>query len=207
MVDRFDDYSARSSARSFASSRSLPDIGSSRSGKHYPQASSRSDRESRRSSRHTARSNGSDTVRSRYSAGGAQQRASAVESAHGHKHAGWTRKGELDPHWRAQPRYKTVTEMKEARRQAMKPHPTFDVDGDGVVSSTDFYLSNRFDENGDGELQDTERHHLRKKMVEETIAKYRSLPKAKGRETEELIKSFTKNIDKTVDDPDFVSKY
>ena len=97
--------------------------------------------------------------------------------------------------------------MKEARRQAMKPHPTFDVAGDGVVSNTDFYISNRFDENGDGELQDTEWHHLRKKMVEETVTKYCSLPKAKGRETKELIKSFTKNIDKTVDDPDFVSKY
>ena len=99
-----------------------------------------------------------------------------------------------------------MTELKEARKQEMKPHSTFDVDGDGVVSSTDFYLSNRFDENGDGVLDDEERHELRRRMVDETVSKYRKLPRSTGAEAEEMIKAFTKNLDKTVDDPNFIAR-
>ena len=52
-----------------------------------------------------------------------------------------------------------------------------------------------------------ERTELRKKMVEKTVAEYRRLPRAKGKETEELIKDFTKHIDETVRAPDFVEKF
>ena len=52
-------------------------------------------------------------------------------------------------------------------------------------------LANKFDDDGNGVLDDEERTELRKKMVEKTVAEYRRLPRAKGKQTEELIKDFT----------------
>jgi hypothetical protein len=79
--------------------------------------------------------------------------------------------------------------------------------GDGVVSNQDLYLSTKFDDDGNGVLDDEERRELRKAMVQSAIAKYRRLPRAKGKDTEELIKAFTKNLDETVDRPDFLERY
>ena len=53
----------------------------------------------------------------------------------------------------------------------MLPHPSFDVDGDGVVSQKDYRLARRFDTNNDGVLQRDERDLLRKKMVADTMGK------------------------------------
>ena len=51
------------------------------------------------------------------------------------RYAKWVYRESWDPAWKSNPRYKTVTEMKESRRKADQPHHTFDVDGDGTVGS------------------------------------------------------------------------
>ena len=96
------------------------------------------------------------------------------------------------------PRYRTATAMRAARRQAMLPHPTFDVDGDGVVSQNDFLLATRFDVNRDGVLQADETSELRKEMVTDLVKQYRELPHAESQETESMIRKFTVDLDKTV---------
>ncbi len=39
----------------------------------------------------------------------------------------------------------------------MKPDISYDIDGDGHVSSTDFFLAKKFDSNNDGILDNDER--------------------------------------------------
>ena len=105
------------------------------------------------------------------------------------------------------PKYKTRTELFDCRRRDDLPDPTFDVDGDGVVSQEDFRASNKFDFNKDGELQDTERHDLRKELVQKTVDRYMSLPhRMKQDEVMPLIENMTKDIDATVDHPGFLMK-
>ena len=204
----------RSSAveRRMIASQSLPEMGgmsrhssgrrSERSsGRAYSRASSRDEIEGRRtarSARHSARSNSSF---------GSFRSGGRGHGLDGTRYAPWVSTHATSAHWNTNPKHRTVTELKEARAAAMRPHSTFDVDGDGVVSSTDFYLANKFDDDGNGVLDDEERTELRKKMVEKTVAEYRRLPRAKGKETEELIKDFTKHIDETVRAPDFVEKF
>lgn len=52
---------------------------------------------------------------------------------------------------------KTNTELKEQRRKSRIPDPSFDLDGDGLVSGRDFVLAKMFDKNGDGRLSQSER--------------------------------------------------
>jgi Ca2+-binding EF-hand superfamily protein len=195
-------------------STSLPDLGSGRStGRSYVRSRSREDVEVRRhEARLTARStSGRGSNRRQHSSRGSARlsvpSSAAFGRSSGTRYAPWVSKGQWDPYWTAQPRHRTVTELKEARRQSMKPHMSFDVDGDGVVSNQDLYLSTKFDDDGNGVLDDEERRELRKAMVQSAIAKYRRLPRAKGKDTEELIKAFTKNLDETVDRPDFLERY
>lgn len=104
------------------------------------------------------------------------------------------------------PSYKTRTELFDDRRRKNLPDPTFDVDGDGVVSQEDFRSSNKFDFNKDGELQDDERHELRKELVNKTVDRYMSLPhKMKQDEVMPLIENMTADLDATVDHPAFLN--
>jgi Ca2+-binding EF-hand superfamily protein len=105
------------------------------------------------------------------------------------------------------PQYKTRTELFDDRRRSNLPDPTFDVDGDGVVSQEDFRSSNKFDFNKDGELQEDERHDLRKELVKQTVDRYMSLPhRMKQDEVMPLIDSMTEDLDATVDHPAFLLK-
>merc|ERR1712113_1057492 len=45
----------------------------------------------------------------------------------------------------------------KARRDAQRPHGSFDLDGDGVVSQEDFYASTKWDTQKDGQLTNSER--------------------------------------------------
>lgn len=89
----------------------------------------------------------------------------------------------------------------------MLPDPSFDVDGDGVVSSTDYFLSSQFDVDGDGHIDDDERAELRKTMVDALITKYRAVPKVEDEETAEMVKMFTKDLDKTVAKATFMQDF
>jgi hypothetical protein len=109
--------------------------------------------------------------------------------------------------FRAKPRYNTQKELLEARAKAMLPDPSFDVDGDGVVSATDYYLSSQFDVDKDGHIDDEERAELRKTMVDALVRKYRAVPKVEDEATAEMIKMFTRDLDKTVQKSTFMQDF
>jgi hypothetical protein len=197
-------------------SQSLPDVGfggsdggmsrrssrsSARSGRAYSRASSREEIEGRRTARSSMRSARSSSSMGSFRSGG---RGHGMD---GTRYAPWVTTHSESAHWNDKPKHRTVTELKASRAAAMRPDRTFDVDGDGVVSSTDYMLATKFDDDGNGVLDDDERTELRKKMVEKTVAEYRRLPRQKGKETEELIKDFTKHLDATVRAPDFIDKF
>ena len=54
--------------------------------------------------------------------------------------------------------------MEERRKFANKPDPSYDLDGDGIVSNRDMFLSKLFDKDRDGKLNPVER-----KNAEEAI--------------------------------------
>jgi len=54
--------------------------------------------------------------------------------------------------WSSPVPYGSRTELREARRREMMPHPSFDVDGDGFVSQQDYRTAKRFDMSGEGIL-------------------------------------------------------
>ena len=157
----------------------------------YPTARSRDERESARSQR-----KGRSVGLSRISPGGWDQKG-------GRRSSTWDQRDGFVRN----PRFETRSQMLDFRRASMLPHHTFDVDGDGVVSSEDFALAQAFDINKDGVLQDDEKHELRKEMVQTLIAKYRRLPHAESIEAENLIRRFTKDLDRTVEASDFIHNY
>ena len=52
---------------------------------------------------------------------------------------------------------KTLTELKQARRQASVPDISYDLDGDGFVGNKEFVIAQRFDTNKDGRLDSAEK--------------------------------------------------
>jgi Ca2+-binding EF-hand superfamily protein len=67
------------------------------------------------------------------------------------------------------PRALTNTDMRIARREKDKPHPSMDVDGDGTVSQFDFKLAHRFDDDGNGILDEEETANLRAMMAKQNV--------------------------------------
>eukprot|EP01050_Picozoa_sp_SAG11_P031162 SAG11_NODE_9561_length_900_cov_1.876404_1_plen_88_part_10 len=49
--------------------------------------------------------------------------------------------------WVRRPRHSTKTELMETYHRSRLPDETYDVDGDGVVSTQDLYLASKFDVN------------------------------------------------------------
>ena len=52
---------------------------------------------------------------------------------------------------------KTMSKLKELRKREFAPDPSFDLDGDGAVSTKDFFIASRFDKDQDGVLDARER--------------------------------------------------
>eukprot|EP00960_Hanusia_phi_P003382 99118-Hanusia_phi.AAC.5 len=59
--------------------------------------------------------------------------------------------------WDQDPKYKTRTELLQARRKSKIPDATFDLDGDGIVSREEYTLSVKHDRDRDGRLCTPER--------------------------------------------------
>jgi hypothetical protein len=102
----------------------------------------------------------------------------------------------------ASPEFKTRSEMNKARLDALKADPTFDIDGDGVVSNEDFLLASKFDVDKDGTIDSDEQIELRMSMVQDTVNKFREF-QAAGQvgfdpEVEELMEAFTDDLDNTI---------
>ena len=60
----------------------------------------------------------------------------------------------------------TKLKLVEQRKMADRPHPTFDLDGDGHVSVKDFFLAKRFDKDGDGKLDEAEVATAKKSLAD-----------------------------------------
>ena len=58
--------------------------------------------------------------------------------------------------WMNVPKVSTRTELMELRKKDNLPDISYDLDGDGVVSSKDYYLGKRFDLDKDGKLNYSE---------------------------------------------------
>lgn len=51
----------------------------------------------------------------------------------------------------------TMSKLKEIRKEQAMPHISYDIDGDGFVSTNDYFFAKKFDSNNDGILEDDER--------------------------------------------------
>lgn len=58
--------------------------------------------------------------------------------------------------WSSVPTHSTRSELIKSRKRACIPHPSYDVDKDGVVGPTDFFLSSIFDRDKDNRLNTQE---------------------------------------------------
>lgn len=109
--------------------------------------------------------------------------------------------------WVKNPPLRTQQDLLAKRKKDMLPDASFDVDGDGVVSSTDYFLSSQFDINKDGFIDDDERKELRKQMVQSLVKTYQSAPKVDNPATRALLRKFTKDLDNTVSKSSFVHDF
>jgi hypothetical protein len=62
---------------------------------------------------------------------------------------------------------KTLSGLRFARHMAQRADPSYDLDGDGTVSQTDFFFATRYDKDGDGNLTQEEKVEARKIMKED----------------------------------------
>jgi hypothetical protein len=61
------------------------------------------------------------------------------------------------PEWNRIPKYRTRSDMISQRRAARHPDLSFDIDGDGIVSSTDYFIAKQFSQENDHRLNTAER--------------------------------------------------
>ena len=57
----------------------------------------------------------------------------------------------------------------------MQPHPSFDVDGDGVISNLDYYLAKQFDRDNNGVLDDQEIVEMRTVLTKKGTQAFNAL--------------------------------
>jgi hypothetical protein len=62
----------------------------------------------------------------------------------------------IPSNWTRDPKVKTLTELQLRLKQQRLSHPSFDLDGDGVVGGQDLMLASRFDDDKDGRLNTSE---------------------------------------------------
>ena len=113
--------------------------------------------------------------------------------------------------WVSQPRFRTASEMRNARRLGNMQHISLDVDGDGIVSAEDVRIAARYDQNLDGQLQPDELHALRVGLISETLAQIQRMQKVGNlsRDKKSIIDAVQafENIDQAVDAEGFANRY
>lgn len=70
------------------------------------------------------------------------------------------------------PAIKSRSELMQARKRARIPDMSYDFDGDGVVSSLDYFVGRSFDKDMDGKLTTTERRQAEKALDAGFLDKY-----------------------------------
>ena len=79
--------------------------------------------------------------------------------------------------WVGQSKHASGQELWHSRWKGLQPDVSFDVDGDGVVSSEDLLVAREFDKDGNGMLDGEERRELRRALAKTGIETYYALPK------------------------------
>jgi|EP01049_Picozoa_sp_SAG25_P003792 calmodulin len=74
--------------------------------------------------------------------------------------------------WRSQPRYRTAAELWHGRWQSKQPHPSFDIDGDGIISNHDYYLASQYDQDNNGVLDPVEAKRMRAALTKQGLAAF-----------------------------------
>ena len=77
-----------------------------------------------------------------------------------------TTKYRVPANWTQTPKYKTRTQMLESRKLELRPDPSYDLDGDGIVGGADYLIAKRFDLDGDGKLNEQEKSNALKAIEE-----------------------------------------
>jgi hypothetical protein len=78
----------------------------------------------------------------------------------------------LDPKVNNIPKSKTRSEFLRKVKYGADPHPSYDVDGDGWVSQEDYGIAKRFDLNGNGVLDPSEREIAKRILADEFFRKH-----------------------------------
>eukprot|EP01031_Cornospumella_fuschlensis_P028645 gene28645-34583_t len=78
----------------------------------------------------------------------------------------------LDPEVNNFPRSRTRTELLKRIRAAYMPHPSYDLDADGYVSTDDYKMAKRFDLDGNGVLDSDEREIGKRVLAEEFFKRH-----------------------------------
>lgn len=74
------------------------------------------------------------------------------------------------------PRHATTNDLWYSRWKKDQPDPSFDIDGDGTVSSFDMAVAREFDKDGNGILDRDETRLLRTALAKKSLAQYSELP-------------------------------
>ena len=78
----------------------------------------------------------------------------------------------LDPKVNNIPRSRTRSELMKKIKYGSDPHPSYDVDGDGWVSQEDYGIAKRFDLNGNGVLDPSEREIAKRILADEFFKRH-----------------------------------
>lgn len=98
------------------------------------------------------------------------------------------------------PRHATTNDLWYSRWKKDQPHPSFDIDGDGTISSFDMAIAREFDKDGNGVLDADETRLLRTALAQKSLQQYAELPH--GPQVASLVaKSKAENIKHTQGDP------
>eukprot|EP01044_Picomonas_judraskeda_P023154 COSAG03_NODE_5987_length_1136_cov_1.239151_1_plen_322_part_01 len=74
------------------------------------------------------------------------------------------------------PRHATTNDLWYSRWKEVQPDPSFDIDGDGVVSSFDMAVAREFDKDNNGVLDAEETRLLRTALARKSLQQYSELP-------------------------------
>lgn len=111
----------------------------------------------------------------------------------------------LDPEVNNFPRSRTRSELMKRIRAAAIPHPSYDLDNDGYVSTEDYRLAKRFDLDGNGVLDKDEREIGKRVLAEEFFKRHAHELHLFGRNIAH--RTHSENVEKLVNSYSFERTY